>query len=122
MNNIPNAFIFVSKAWNEKDLTKIRSHVDNSVAENIVFADPSNFIHGIDAFEKMVKDFRLKYPESIVKRTSGIDSHNNRCRYSWEIYVGEMMIVKGFDVATLNENGLVERIDGFFGDFPPLEN
>jgi hypothetical protein len=53
---------------------------------------------------------------------SGIDSHNNRYRYTWEIYVGEMLIVKGFDVAQVNENSLVERIDGFFGDFPPLEN
>lgn len=122
MNQIPEAFYFVSAAWNERDLTKIRSHVDKSIAENIVFADPSNFIHGIDAFEKMVKDFRVKYPESVVKTTSGFDGHNNRYRYSWEIYVGEMLIVKGFDVATLNENGLIERIDGFFGDLPPLGN
>ncbi|NJM54009.1 MAG: hypothetical protein HC846_11855 [Blastocatellia bacterium] len=52
MQTIPEAFTNLSLAWNEKDLTKIRSHVDNSVAGNIVFADPSNFIHGIDAFEK----------------------------------------------------------------------
>ena len=109
-------------AWNEQRLDKIRVHVDKCIAENIVFADPSNFIHGRDAFAEMIKRFRLAYPESIVKRTSGIDSHNNRYRYTWAIYVGEMLIVKGFDVAQVDENGLVERIDGFFGDFPPLES
>jgi hypothetical protein len=122
MKQIPEAFTNISLAWNEKDLTKIRSCVDKSVTENIVFADPANFIHGIDAFEKMIKDFRVKYPESIVKRTSGLDSHNRRYRYSWEIYIGEIMIVKGLDVATLNENGLIDRIDGFFGDLPPMES
>jgi hypothetical protein len=122
MKEIPVAFAAVSAAWNEKDLSKIRVHVEKSVTENVVFADPSNFIHGIDAFEKMIKDFRVKYPESVVKRTSGLDGHNNRYRYSWEIYIGEILIVKGFDVATLNENGLIERIDGFFGDLPPLES
>jgi hypothetical protein len=122
MKSIPEAFTNISNAWNEKDLTKIRSQVDKSVAENIVFADPSNYIHGIEAFENMVKEFRGKYPESVVKRTSGLDSHNRRYRYSWEIYIGDMMIVKGFDVATLNETGLIERIDGFFGDLPPLES
>ena len=122
MQNIPEAFTNLSAAWSEKDVTKIRFHVDISVAENIVFADPANFIHGIDAFEQMIIDFRVKYPESVVKRTSGLDSHNNRFRYSWEIYLGEIMIVKGLDVATLNENGLIERIDGFFGDLPALEN
>lgn len=109
-------------AWNEKDLDQIRVHVDKCMAENIVFADPTNFVHGKDEFAEMIKRFRLAYPESVIKRTSGLDSHNHRFRYTWEIYVGEMLIVKGFDVAQLNENGLVERIDGFFGDFPPLES
>lgn len=122
MKQTTETFTNLSLAWNERDLNRIRGFVDKSMAENVVFADPANFLHGIDAFEKMVSDFRLKYPESIVKRTSGLDSHNNRYRYTWEIYIGEIMIVKGFDVATVNENGLIERIDGFFGDFPPLEN
>lgn len=122
MKDIPESFTNLSLAWNEKDLTKIRSLVNLSVAENVLFADPANYIHGIGAFEQMVRDFRVKYPESLVKRTSGLDSHNRRYRYSWEIYVGEMILVKGFDVATLNENGLIERIDGFFGDLPPIEN
>ena len=109
-------------AWNERDLDQIRVHVDKCIAENIVFADPSNFIHGKDEFTEMIKRFRVGYPESAVKRTSGLDSHNNRYRYSWEIYVGEMLIVKGFDVAQVNEKELIERVDGFFGDLPPLES
>ena len=122
MQQIPKAFAFMLDAWNEKDLDQIRSHLDKSVAENVVFADPSNFIHGRDTFEAMIRRFRLAYPESFIKRTSGMDSHNNRYRYTWEIYVGETLIVKGFDVAQIDEDGLVERIDGFFGDFPPLES
>ena len=122
MNQTPDAFADMLAAWNERDLDKIRTHVDKSIAETVVFADPTNFIHGRDAFEKMIKEFRRKYPESVVKRTSGMDSHNRRYRYSWEIYVGETLIVKGFDVAQLDENGLVERVDGFFGDLPSLEN
>lgn len=122
MPETPDAFKFMLDAWNEKDLNQIRSHIDKCIAENVVFADPTNFIHGRDDFEDMVKRFRQKYPESFIKRTSRMDSHNNRYRYSWEIYVGDVLIVKGFDVAQVDENGLVERIDGFFGDLPPLES
>ncbi|MGQ0543382.1 MAG: nuclear transport factor 2 family protein [Blastocatellia bacterium] len=122
MKKNANAFQVMLAAWNERNLNQIRGHVDNAIAENVVFADPTNFIHGRDAFEEMIKEFRRKYPDSVVRRTSGIDSHNNRYRYSWDIYVGVKEIVKGFDVAQLDENGLVERIDGFFGDLPPLES
>jgi nuclear transport factor 2 (NTF2) superfamily protein len=117
-----DSFKFMTEAWNERDMSRIRTHIDKSIAENIVFADPANFIHGRDDFEKMIKEFRLKYPDSVVRRTSGMDSHNRRYRYSWEITVGKTVIVIGFDVAQLNEHGLIERIDGFFGELPPLEN
>lgn len=103
-------------------MSQFRHYVDKCIAENTVFADPANFIHGRDAFEDMIKRFRTAYPESVIERTSGLDSHNNCYRYSWEIYVGKTLVVKGFDVAQLNENGLVERVDGFWGDLPPLES
>jgi hypothetical protein len=89
MKQNTNAYMNTLAVWNERDLNQIRTHIDETIAENVVFADPTNFIHGRDDFEKMVKEFRLKHPESIIKRTSGIDSHNNRSRYSWGIYVGE---------------------------------
>lgn len=122
MKQTPEVFKFMLEAWNERDLDKIRSHVDKCVAENIVFADPTNFVHGRDEFTEMIVRYRQKYPESDIKRTSGMDSHNNRYRYSWEIYIGGTALVKGFDFVQLDENGLVERVDGFFGDLPPLEN
>ena len=122
MKQIPNAFTNMLAVWNERDLAQIRTHIDKSIAENVVFADPSNFIQGRDAFAKMIKEFRLKFPESVVKRTSGIDSHNNRYRYSWEIHDGQKVFVNGTDFVQLDENGLVDRVDGFFGDLPPLED
>ena len=122
MKQNTNAYMNTLAVWNERDLNQIRTHIDETIAENVVFADPTNFIHGRDGFEKMVKEFRLKHPESIIKRTSGIDSHNDRSRYSWGIYVGETLVFKGIDFVQLDENGLVERVDGFFGDLPPLEN
>ena len=117
-----NDYIETLAVWNERDLTRIRKHIDETIAENVIFADPNNFIHGRDAFEEMVKEFRLKYPEAVVKRTSGIDSHNRRYRYGWGIYGGGVLVLRGIDVVQLNEKGLIERIDGFFGDLPPMDS
>jgi hypothetical protein len=122
MQKTPDAFTEMMAAWNERDLAQIRAHIDKSLAESVVFADPTNFICGRAAFEEMIKDFRRKYPEAVCARTSGLDSHNNRYRYTWQISVGQTVFIKGTDFVRLNENGLVESVDGFFGDLPRLES
>lgn len=55
MNKVPEVFAKMLAAWNERDLDKIRSHVDKCMADNIVFADPANFVHGRDEFTEMIK-------------------------------------------------------------------
>jgi hypothetical protein len=120
MKQVPEALSFMLGAWNERDLDKIRSHVDKCMSDKIVFADPDNFVHGKDEFTEMIIRFRKEEPDTILKPTSGMDSHNNRFRYTWASYIGGVMTVKGLDVVQLDENALVERVDGFFGDLPPL--
>ncbi len=121
MVQIPEAFNFMLAAWNETDIKQIRVHLDKSLAENVVFVDPSNFVEGKDAFEQMIVRFRSSYPDGRCVRTSGIDSHHNRYRYSWSVFAGEKLLVPGIDFVQLNADGLVERVDGFFGPLPPLE-
>ncbi len=121
MKQVPEALSFMLGAWNERDLDKIRSHVDKCMSDKIVFADPDNFVQGKDEFTEMIIRFRKEEPETILKPTSGMDSHNNRFRYTWASYIDGVMSVKGLDIVQLDENGLVERVDGFFGDLPPLQ-
>ena len=44
MKQVPEVFSFMLGAWNERDLDKIRSHVDKCMSDKIVFADPDNFV------------------------------------------------------------------------------
>jgi nuclear transport factor 2 (NTF2) superfamily protein len=121
MNQIPEALTNMLAAWNERDLDEIRSFIDKSLAEDIVFADPSNFVRGRDDFEEMVREFRTNYPGSVCRRTSGVNSHNNRYHYEWEIEQGQKILIKGTDFVKINEAGLVETVDGFFGELQKLD-
>ncbi|MCF6275206.1 MAG: nuclear transport factor 2 family protein [Robiginitomaculum sp.] len=47
-------------AWNEKDPERIRGHLDIALAPDIAFADPDNFVEGIDAFEAVVRTFLVE--------------------------------------------------------------
>lgn len=106
--------------WNERDLSRIRTHLELAVTPDICFIDPTIETHGLGEFEENVRDFRTKYPQAVVRRTSGIDSHHKLHRYSWEISAAGKVFLVGFDVAQTAQDGRVCRVLGFFGPLPNL--
>lgn len=118
MTKLPDCFENLLAAWNQKDIAKIRGHLEKAVAADVEFADPNYHIKGIDAFEKMISEFATQYPMSRCEHTSGLDAHHNRYRYKWLVSVKNEPAVSGMDVAEVNSSGLITRVDGFFGPFP----
>lgn len=119
---VPESFAHYLAAWNERDPERIRAHLDRSVAPEVVFADPANHTVGPDALEAMIRDARRELPEAEYRLASGIDGgHDRRYRYRWEVWIAGALAVTGMDCTTIDEEGLITRLDGFFGDFPPLE-
>jgi hypothetical protein len=104
--------------WNETDVEAVRGHLDLAVSSDFIFCDPLHFHVGRDALEANVRDFRRQQPDASFKIGSGVDSHHNRIRYEWHLMRRGRVLVRGFDVTTTNDDGLIERIDGFFGDLP----
>lgn len=109
------------EAWNETDPGRVRGHLEAALAADVVFVDPTIETRGIAEFERNVLDFRAKYPDAVLRRASGIDSHHGLHRYSWEIVVASKVILRGFDVAETDAEGLVKRVLGFFGPLPDKE-
>jgi hypothetical protein len=107
-------------AWNERDLGRVRGHLESALSADVVFIDPTIVTHGIDAFENNIRDFRAKYPDADLRRSSEVDSHHDLHRYSWEISVHGQMILFGFDVTETGDDGKVIRVLGFFGPLPRL--
>jgi SnoaL-like domain len=116
--HIPSSFKHLLAAWNEPVVENIQAHLSKAVSEDIVFVDPNYAISGMRAFETMVRMFRTNAPDARCIRTSEIDMHHDRARYSWTVIVDEENRVDGFDAVQVNADGLICRVDGFFG---PLE-
>ncbi len=110
-----DCFAQILKAWNCNDVDQTRQLLESSVTHDVVFVDPSIHAVGIDAFEQNLRGFRTKYPDAIVRRTSGIDSHHDLHRYSWDIVVKGQVILQGLDVAETDATGKFKRVLGFFG-------
>ncbi|PHS41990.1 MAG: hypothetical protein COA91_01055 [Robiginitomaculum sp.] len=120
MTEIPPSMVAMLAAWNEKDPERIRGHLDIALAPDVVFADPDNFVEGIDAFEAMVRTFLAEKPTAKCEHTSGFNVHHNRYRYNWLVSLGDTPIMPGMDVVELDDQGKVKRVDGFFGPIPEV--
>jgi SnoaL-like domain len=106
--------------WNETDTSKIRGHLEKAVMPDFEFCDPIHFHVGHDDLEANVRAFRAEHPDARLAPSSVIDQHHNRLRYNWEFRKGKRLMLVGLDIVTMAENGLIQRIDGFFGPLTPI--
>ena len=114
----PESLDHMLAAWNETDPSKVRGHLEQALATEIEFIDPSTVTRGIDEFEANVRNVHAALPGAEYSRTSGVDSHHGLHRYSWQISRDGEVLLPGFDVASIDEEGRVTRVLGFFGPLP----
>ena len=122
MSEIPESFFTYLEAWNEPDPAKVRGLLEKSVASDVLFVDPAHTTRGVDELEAMILEAHKERPTVRYVRVSGVDGHNLRYRYLWEVRQGSDVLLPGMDVTTVDESGAIVQIDGFFGGFPPLES
>lgn len=118
MLEIPKPLMRMMAIWNERDVEQVRAVIDEIFSPEVIFIDPSHSIAGHDAFEKMVRDFRKGLPNAVCSHSSGFDSHHGLYRYHWEIHQDDALVVSGFDVTQIDADGLISRVEGFFGPIP----
>ncbi|MEP5570072.1 MAG: hypothetical protein ABJN62_19685 [Halioglobus sp.] len=120
MSNYPQTLDYMLAAWNEADSERVRGHLEQALAANVRFVDPSIDLSGIDEFEANVHKVRDALPGAVYSRTSGVDSHHHFYRYHWAIHQNGDLVIAGFDVAETDDSGLVTCVIGFFGPVPEL--
>jgi hypothetical protein len=66
---------------------------------------------GIDA---MVEAIQQRFPNHRFRRTSEVDAHNDRVRFSWELAADdEPPLAQGVDFGLVGPDGRLESITGF---------
>lgn len=120
MTHHPEALDHMLMAWNERNPDNVRSHLDSALSSDVEFIDPSIETHGIDEFEANVHDVHRQLPGATYERTSGVDSHHRLHRYTWRISGDTEILMNGFDVTEVDDDGKVLRVLGFFGPLPEL--
>ena len=109
-------------AYGEPDAARRRELVDQVWAEGGQLVDPPADAEGLDAISAMGDLVQEHFAGHTFRRTTGIDQHHGVARYGWELVDPDGAVaIAGIDVATLDADGRLARVTGFFGDLPGLE-
>jgi hypothetical protein len=104
---------------NETDAARRAELIASAWAADGRFLDPLLDARGHEALAAMVGDIQALYPGHRFARTSGIDTHHDKVRFSWEMRGPDgSLTVAGLDIAELADDGRLRTVTGFFGDLP----
>lgn len=115
----PEALIHYWTMWNEPDVDRIRSHLDCAVSETFVFSDPRHHHVGRDALETNVRSLRSDKPHYRFVVATELDEQHGCFRYRWQMVARSRVVLEGLDIALMGDDGLLQRVDGFFGRLTP---
>lgn len=118
---MPDALVAYWTAWNESDLDLVPHHLASAVTDDVEWNDPRDSFVGIEALEAAIRRLRSSKPEYRFTIASEIDGHHGRLRYRWDMTRGDRTLMEGLDVVTLAPDGLIARVDGFFGHPTPID-
>ena len=72
-------------AWNATDAAERRALIAETYAEQARYLDPLLQGEGRDGIDAMIASVHERFPGHRFRRTSGVDAHNGRARFSWEL-------------------------------------
>jgi hypothetical protein len=105
--------------WNETDGKRRRDLIAQVWTENGSYLDPVLQAEGHAGIDAMVQGVHERFPGHRFRRTSDVDAHHDRVRFSWELGPESgPAIVKGVDFGVVAHGERLQAVTGFFDQAP----
>ena len=109
------------RAWEETDDAARRRLLDSVWSDDGLYCDRMARAQGRQALDDLIKGYQAQIPGYSVTITSGLDTHNEFARFTWEIRHSDgSLVVDGTDYATFGSDGRIVSVVGFSGPLPPV--
>jgi hypothetical protein len=106
--------------WNETDDERRRNLIARTWSEDSTYLDPLMGGEGRGGIDAMIRGVQAQFPGLLFRRTSGVDAHNDRVRFAWELGPeGGPALAGGVDFGVIVDDRL-QTITGFL-DFAPKQ-
>src|SRR3954462_7124917 len=95
------------ETWNETDPQRRRAAIARTWAEDGSYVDPLFSAEGRDGIDALLQGLQGQYPGIRLTRTSDIDAHHDRVRFSWELGPADgPVLAGGIDVGVVVDGHL----------------
>src|SRR5829696_6852940 len=125
LNDVVLAYI---EAWSTPDEAVRRELLDASLADDASYTDPAYEVRGKEEIASHIgrslsgEAYYGAGPGARIPISSGVDQHHGMFRFSWVMVDPQQrqILLEGMGFVELAADGLLQRITGFFGAFPPI--
>jgi SnoaL-like domain len=105
--------------WNETDAARRQAGIARAWASSGRYRDPLMGSDGHTEIDAMLAAVQARFPGFVLKRTSGVDCHNDSVRFAWSLGPASgPAVVEGVDFGTLAPDGKLAAIVGFIDKMP----
>jgi len=109
--------------WNETDAARRADVIRAAWIDTGHYIDPLMEGRGHDGLSAMVDGVQAQFPGARFRRTTGVDQHHALVRFGWELVAADgAVIAGGLDIGVVADDGRLDRIAGFLGDLPAVED
>ncbi len=102
-------------AWVEPDATARLALLEQAWAAEAVYCDPLAVVTGREALSDHIGQTQAAMPGSRIEVTSEPVRHHDSAFFRWTMTdASGAVVMTGFDVVQLDEDGRIARLTGFF--------
>ena len=120
MNSLTDLIDRYIAAWNETDNNRRRDLIARTWTEGASYVDPMLQAEGHDGIDTMIAGVQERFPGHRFRRTSEVESHHDRVRFTWELApeAGDP-VVCGTDFGIVTTDNRLRSVTGFFDQMQP---
>ena len=115
MNTLTDLIDRYIATWNETDGRRRRDLVAQTWTDVASYLDPMLQGEGKDGIDAMIAGVQERFPGHRFRRTSDVESHHDRVRFTWELApeAGDP-VVCGTDFGIVTADDRLRSVTGFF--------
>jgi hypothetical protein len=115
MNTLTDLIDRYIATWNETDAGRRRDLIASTWSETANYLDPMLQSDGRDGIDAMIVGVQERFPGHRFRRTSDVESHHDRVRFTWVLApeAGDP-VVTGTDFGIVTPDNRLQAITGFF--------
>jgi len=104
------------ECWNAPDHEARAAAIERTWAPDATSTDPVADVSGHDAIAAMMAATLDMYPGHRFAQIGDIDAHHDMVRWGWEMVDPDgQRVIDGIDVASVDGQGRLVKLTGFFG-------